>query len=71
MAAIVIGDITNLSLYLSKEKLNGVKYATEFLFNLFLVCYIFKRKREGEKNLLRYFEELFYNLLLLFFFNCL
>lgn len=40
MGAIVLGDITNLYLFLNKKNFCGVMDAVESLFDLYLVCYI-------------------------------
>lgn len=45
MACVVIGDITNISLSLHKERLFGAKGAVEYLFTLYIVCNICVRNR--------------------------
>lgn len=50
MAAIVLEDITNLSLCIHKENACGVRDAVESLFKLYIVCYNMKRKRKRMKE---------------------
>lgn len=50
MAAIVIEDITNLSLSIHEENSCGVRDAVESLFKLYIVCYNMKRKRKSKRK---------------------
>lgn len=51
MAAIVIGDVSNLSIAFNKNNLCGIKDAVESLFNIFIVCLIWGR-RGIKKNII-------------------
>lgn len=44
MACVVIEDIINLSLCISKENLYGVRDAVDSLFSLYIVCHINREK---------------------------
>lgn len=50
MGAIVIGDLTNLSLSLNEDNLCGVSDVVDSLFSLYIVCYVMKRKRSTKKG---------------------
>lgn len=45
MAAVVLGDITNLACFINKESVCAVEYAFDTLFTLYIVCYVYERKR--------------------------
>lgn len=50
MAAIVLGDLSNLISASDKKNMCGVKDAVESLYNIYIVWLTSRRKREEEKN---------------------
>lgn len=52
MAAIVLGDITNLCCFLNKDEPCGVTDSFDSLFTLYLVCYFVRRKKERKKKII-------------------